>query len=109
MSARRYRRLLPYALRQWPTLAAILILVLGAGRPAGAAQLQEGDAPLLSPDPRFYQKYFNLQSAGDSLVKKVEHVCDRVRLTNDPKKKNKSLIGIRQKIQDLSRDIHCRQ
>jgi ATP-binding cassette subfamily B protein/subfamily B ATP-binding cassette protein MsbA len=26
VSARRYRRLLPYALRQWPTLAAILIL-----------------------------------------------------------------------------------
>lgn len=57
-----------------------------------------------SADPKFYREYFDLEK-GDTLVRKVAHLGERIRADDDSDKRDKSVVGIRQKLNDLYASI----
>lgn len=92
-----------------PNAGSSLLTILLASLLAPRAFAYTADpAEVLSPNPDDYRQYFNLEK-GETLATKVRHLGDRIRDDKDDDKSDKSIVGIRQALNDLFTSIERRQ
>lgn len=87
-----------------PNTKIVAVLLTATLAAAISPRRARAEGEELSGDPKFYRQYFNLEK-GDTFIRKVKHLGERIMDRDDAQKKDKSILGIRQALNDLYTSI----